>query len=87
MIDIIKPPVEGNGKLYHFIKSVIDYIASLAFNDDDQGNEASLVVKKMLPQARRIAANGLTWNKVFEKERWQQQEMLEGKQRSRGFSR
>ncbi|WP_230966874.1 relaxase/mobilization nuclease domain-containing protein [Nostoc commune] len=59
----------------------------LAFNNDDQGNEAAQVVHKMLPQAKRIAPKGLSWNEVFVRERRQQQEMLEQKQRSRGFSR
>jgi hypothetical protein len=59
----------------------------LAFNNDDHGNEASLVVKKMLPQAKRIAPKGQSWNEVFVTERRQQQEILEPKQRSRGFSR
>jgi|GEM_PF-1630749 len=59
----------------------------LAFNNDDQGNEAAQVVHKMLPQAKRIAPKGLTWNEILVRERQQQQEMLEQKQRSRGFSR
>ncbi|AVH68573.1 relaxase/mobilization nuclease domain-containing protein [Nostoc sp. 'Peltigera membranacea cyanobiont' N6] len=59
----------------------------LAFNNDDLGNEAAQVVKSMLPQAKRIAPKGQSWNEVFVRERRQQQEMLEQKQRSRGFSR
>jgi hypothetical protein len=60
----------------------------VAFNNDDQGNEAAQVVQKMLPQAKRIAPSGLTWNEIFVRERQQQQqEILEQKQRSRGFSR
>jgi hypothetical protein len=59
----------------------------LAFNNDDLGNEAAQVVHKMLPQAKRIAPKGLTWNEILVRERRQQQEMLEQKQRSRGFSR
>ncbi|MEJ6486349.1 hypothetical protein N0Y54_34680, partial [Nostoc punctiforme UO1] len=55
----------------------------VAFNNDDHGNEASLVVQSMLPQAKRIAPSGLTWNEIFI-EQQQQQEMLEQKQRSRG---
>ena len=58
----------------------------LAFNNDDQGNETAQVVKQMLPQARRIAPSGVSWNEILVKER-QQQEELEQKQRSRGFSR
>ncbi len=56
----------------------------LAFNNDSQGNETSLVVQEKLPQAKRIAPSGLTWNKILIE---QQQEELEQKQRSRGFSR
>jgi hypothetical protein len=59
----------------------------LAFNNDDRGNEAAQVVKSMLPQAKRIAPKGQSWNEVFVRERRQQQEELEQKQRSRGFSR
>ena len=59
----------------------------LAFNNDDQGNLAAQVVQEMLPQAKRIAPKGQSWNEVFVRERRQQQEMLEQKQRSRGFSR
>jgi hypothetical protein len=58
-----------------------------AFNNDDQGNEAAQVVKSMLPQAKRIAPKGLSWNEILVKERQQQQEILEQKQRGRGFSR
>ncbi|MHC5820747.1 MAG: hypothetical protein ACYT04_33975 [Nostoc sp.] len=58
----------------------------LAFNNDDLGNEAAQVVHKMLPQAKRIAPKGRTWNEILVREQ-QQQEMLEQKQRSRGFSR
>jgi Relaxase/Mobilisation nuclease domain/Protein of unknown function (DUF3991) len=57
-----------------------------AFNNDDQGNEAAHVVKSMLPQAKRIAPKGQSWNEVFVRERRQQEEQ-EQKQRSRGFSR
>jgi hypothetical protein len=56
----------------------------VAFNNDDQGNETSLVVQSMLPQAKRIAPSGLTWNEILIE---QQQEMLEQKQRGRGLSR
>ncbi|MCC5611483.1 relaxase/mobilization nuclease domain-containing protein [Nostoc sp. CHAB 5834] len=59
----------------------------LAFNNDDQGNEAAQVVQEMLPQAKRIAPNGQSWNEVFVRERQRQQEIVEQKQRSRGFSR
>ncbi|BBD70797.1 hypothetical protein NIES4072_71630 [Nostoc commune NIES-4072] len=59
----------------------------LAFNNDDQGNETSLVVQEMLPQAKRIAPKGQSWNEILVRERQQQQEMLSQKQRSRGFSR
>ncbi len=37
----------------------------LAFNNDDLGNEASLVVQSMLPQAKRIQPSGLTWNEIL----------------------
>jgi hypothetical protein len=57
-----------------------------AFNNDDQGNEAAHVVQSMLPQAKRIAPKGQSWNEVFVRERRQQEEQ-EQKQRSRGFSR
>jgi Relaxase/Mobilisation nuclease domain len=57
----------------------------VAFNNDEQGNEASLVVQEMLPQAKRIAPSGRTWNQILIEER--QQEEQEQKQRSRGFSR
>jgi hypothetical protein len=60
----------------------------VAFNNDDLGNEASLVVQSMLPQAKRIAPSAPTWNEILVEERQQQQqEILEQKQRSRGFSR
>ena len=59
----------------------------LAFNNDDQGNEVSEVIQKMLPQAKRIAPSGLTWNEILIEQQQQQQEELEQKQRSRGFSR
>jgi Relaxase/Mobilisation nuclease domain len=59
----------------------------LAFNNDSQGNETSLVVQSILPQAKRIAPSGLTWNEILIRERQQQQEILEQKQRGRGFSR
>lgn len=58
-----------------------------AFNNNDQGKEAAQVVKSMLPQAKRIAPKGLSWNEILVKERQQQQEILEQKQRGRGFSR
>ncbi|MHC5863105.1 MAG: MobV family relaxase, partial [Nostoc sp.] len=58
-----------------------------AFNNDDQGNEASLVVQSILPQAKRIAPSGLTWNEILIEQQQQQQEDLEQKQRFRGFSR
>ncbi|WP_238845373.1 relaxase/mobilization nuclease domain-containing protein [Nostoc edaphicum] len=58
----------------------------LAFNNDDLGNEAAQVVQSMLPQAKRIAPKGLSWNEILIKQQ-QQQEELEQKQRSRGFSR
>ncbi|MBD2532578.1 hypothetical protein H6G97_24530 [Nostoc flagelliforme FACHB-838] len=57
----------------------------VAFNNDDLGNEASLVVESMLPQAKRIAPKGLTWNEILIEAK--QQEMQQQKQRSRGFSR
>ncbi len=57
----------------------------MAFNNDDRGNETSLVVQSMLPQAKRIAPSGLTWNEILIEQR--QQEIVEQKQRSRGFSR
>ena len=56
----------------------------LAFNNDDQGNDAAQVVQEKLPQAKRIAPSGLTWNEILIE---QQQEELEQKQRFRGFSR
>jgi hypothetical protein len=60
----------------------------LAFNNDSQGNETSLVVQKKLPQAKRIAPSGLTWNEILiEQQQQQKQEEQEQKQRSRGFSR
>ncbi len=59
----------------------------LAFNNDDLGNEATQAVQSMLPQAKRIAPSGLTWNEILVKERQQQQEMLEQKQRGQGLSR
>ncbi|MHC5761910.1 relaxase/mobilization nuclease domain-containing protein [Nostoc sp.] len=59
----------------------------LAFNNDSQGNETSLVVQEKLPQAKRIAPSGLTWNEILVRERQQQQEMLSQKQRGRGLSR
>ncbi|WP_230966677.1 relaxase/mobilization nuclease domain-containing protein [Nostoc commune] len=63
-------------------------IIGLAFNNDDQGNEAAQVVQEMLPQAKRIAPKGLTWNEILiEQQQQQQQEMLSQKQRGRGFSR
>jgi uncharacterized protein YeaO (DUF488 family) len=57
----------------------------LAFNNDDRGNEVAQVVQSMLPQAKRIAPNGFTWNEILIEQ--QQQEMLEQKQRGRGLSR
>ncbi len=59
----------------------------VAFNNDDLGNEAAQAVQSMLPQAKRITPNGQSWNEVFVRERQQQQEELDQKQRSRGFSR
>jgi hypothetical protein len=59
----------------------------LAFNNDDQSNEAAQVVQEILPQAKRIAPSGLTWNEILIEQQQQQQEMLEQKQRGRGFSR
>ncbi|MHC5720513.1 MAG: hypothetical protein ACYTX0_52955 [Nostoc sp.] len=59
----------------------------MAFNNDDQGNEAAQVVQEILPQAKRIAPSGLTWNEILVRERQQQQAEQEQKQRSRGFSR
>jgi hypothetical protein len=59
----------------------------LAFNNDSQGNETSLVVQSILPQAKRIAPSGLTWNEILIRERQQQQEELEQKQWGRGLSR
>ncbi|MBD2533886.1 hypothetical protein H6G97_31790 [Nostoc flagelliforme FACHB-838] len=58
----------------------------LASNNDSQGNETSLVVQEKLPQAKIIAPKGQSWNEVFVRERRQQQEIVEQKQRSRGFS-
>ncbi len=58
-----------------------------AFNNDDLGNEAAQVVQEMLPQARRIAPKGLSWNEILVTERRQQQEKLEQKQRGGGLSR
>ena len=60
-----------------------------AFNNDDLGNEASQAIQKMLPQAKRIAPPGLTWNEILIEQRQQeeQQEIREQKQRGRGFSR
>ncbi|MHC5763872.1 DUF3991 domain-containing protein, partial [Nostoc sp.] len=55
-----------------------------AFNNDDQGNLAAQVVQEILPQAKRIAPSGLTWNEILIE---QQQQMLEQKQRGRGLSR
>ncbi|MFS0520179.1 DUF3991 domain-containing protein, partial [Nostoc sp. UIC 10607] len=59
----------------------------LAFNNDDQGNDAAQVVQEILPQAKRIVPSGLTWNEILIEQQQQQQEMLEQKQRGRGFSR
>jgi hypothetical protein len=62
----------------------------LAFNNDDRGNETSLVVQEKLPQAKRIAPKGRTWNEILieqQQQQRQQQEELEQKQRKRGFSR
>ena len=59
----------------------------LAFNNDDLGNKAAQIIHKMLPQAKRIAPSGLTWNEILVEERQQQSEMLEQKQPKRGFSR
>jgi hypothetical protein len=57
----------------------------LAFNNDDLGNQAAQVVQSMLPQAKRIAPSGLTWNEILIEQ--QQQEILEQKQQGRGLSR
>ncbi len=57
----------------------------VAFNNDDLGNEAAQAVQEMLPQAKRITPSGLTWNEILIEA--QQKQMLEQKQRSRGFSR
>ncbi|MEA5604994.1 hypothetical protein VB732_28270, partial [Nostoc sp. UHCC 0252] len=59
----------------------------LAFNNDDQGNDAAQVVQEILPQAKRIVPSGLTWNEILIEQQQQQQEMLEQKQRGRGLSR
>ncbi|AVH74476.1 relaxase/mobilization nuclease domain-containing protein [Nostoc sp. 'Lobaria pulmonaria (5183) cyanobiont'] len=59
----------------------------VAFNNDDQGNEAAQVVQEILPQAKRIAPSGLTWNEILIEQQQQKQEELEQKQRGRGFSR
>ena len=59
----------------------------LAFNNDDQGNLAAQVVQEKLPQAKRIAPSGFTWNEILIEQQQQQQEIVEQKQRSRGFSR
>ena len=60
----------------------------LAFNNDDQGNEVAQVVQSMLPQAKRIAPKGRTWNEILiEQQQQQQQEIVEQKQRGRGLSR
>ncbi len=59
----------------------------LAFNNDDQGNQVAQVVQEMLPQAKRIAPSGRTWNEILVEQQRQQQEIVEQKQRSRGFSR
>jgi hypothetical protein len=56
----------------------------LAFNNDDQGNLAAQVVQEILPQAKRIAPSGLTWNEILIE---QQQEIREQKQQGRGLSR
>ena len=59
-----------------------------AFNNDDQGNLAAQVVQEILPQAKRIAPSGLTWNEILiEQQQQQQQEIREQKQRGRGLSR
>ncbi|MBW4457153.1 MAG: relaxase/mobilization nuclease domain-containing protein [Nostoc indistinguendum CM1-VF10] len=58
-----------------------------AFNNDDQGNEATQVVQEILPQAKRIAPSGLTWNEILIEQQQQQQEIREQKQRGRGLSR
>ncbi|MEJ6486319.1 mobilization protein, partial [Nostoc punctiforme UO1] len=59
----------------------------VAFNNDDLGNEAAQSVQEMLPQAKRIAPSGRTWNEILVEQQRQQQEELEQKQRGRGFSR
>ncbi|WP_147262583.1 toprim domain-containing protein, partial [Nostoc sp. ATCC 53789] len=56
----------------------------VAFNNDDLGNEAAQAVQEMLPQAKRIAPSGRTWNEILIE---QQQEIREQKQRGRGLSR
>ncbi|MBD2598324.1 mobilization protein, partial [Nostoc spongiaeforme FACHB-130] len=58
---------------------------ALAFNNDSQGNETAQVVQKMLPQAKRVAPSGRTWNEILIEA--QQKEIEQQKQRSRGFSR
>jgi Relaxase/Mobilisation nuclease domain len=58
---------------------------SLAFNNDEQGNQTAQVVQKILPQAKRVAPSGRTWNEILIEA--QQREMQQQKQRSRGFSR
>jgi hypothetical protein len=46
-----------------------------------------LRVRSFSEAAKRIAPSGRTWNEILVEERQQQQEILEQKQRSRGFSR
>ncbi|MHC5931248.1 relaxase/mobilization nuclease domain-containing protein [Nostoc sp.] len=57
----------------------------LAFNNDNQGNEAAQIIQEKLPQAKRIAPSGRTWNEILIEQ--QQQEIREQKQRGRGLSR
>jgi Protein of unknown function (DUF3991)/Toprim-like len=58
---------------------------ALAFNNDEQGNQTAQVVQKILPQAKRIEPSGRTWNEILIEAK--QKEIIEQKQRSRGFSR
>ncbi|WP_228059074.1 relaxase/mobilization nuclease domain-containing protein [Nostoc sp. LEGE 06077] len=58
---------------------------SLAFNNDEHGNETAQVVQKMLPQAKRVEPSGMTWNEILIEAK--QREIEQQKQRSRGFSR
>ncbi|MBD2458268.1 relaxase/mobilization nuclease domain-containing protein [Nostoc sp. FACHB-87] len=58
---------------------------ALAFNNDEQGNETAQVIQKILPQAKRVAPSGRTWNEILIEAK--QKEIEQQKQRSRGFSR